>query len=208
MPVLSCIYLFQHKDRRDVEGNPVCGSGEILTKGGNVAPGYYTMDDRITEVFTDDGWCHPGRIGQSVSDGSIRIVDRKKNLVKLKSGEYVALERMEMINGNSDFVDVVAGAEAFGVVLVPPEADTLGGKDGDRDGNKVGTVVGANDGGMVGDDTGNEDDGDGRGKNVDGNDELKPKDKEEEDDDVDGDEEAIDDDNDEEDDIRESLYSR
>lgn len=44
-----------------------------------------------------------------MSDGSIRIVDRKKNLVKLKGGEYIAIERMEMTFGNSSFVDAIAG---------------------------------------------------------------------------------------------------
>lgn len=96
-------------DRKDVDGNPVWGRGEILVKGSNVTSGYYMMPDKTREVYSDDGWFATGDIGQFLIDGSVRIVDRKKNLVKLKSGEYVALEKMEMVYGNSSFVDAIAG---------------------------------------------------------------------------------------------------
>jgi len=59
--------------------------------------------------WTEDGWFHTGDIGQFMSDGSLRIVDRKKNLVKLKGGEYIAIENMEMTYGNSSFVDAIGG---------------------------------------------------------------------------------------------------
>jgi long-chain acyl-CoA synthetase len=63
----------------------------------------------VSFVGKENGWFHTGDIGQYMSDGSIRIVDRKKNLVKLKGGEYIALEKMEMTYGNSSFVDAIAG---------------------------------------------------------------------------------------------------
>lgn len=96
-------------DRFDVEGNPVFGRGEIVVRGANISCGYYMMPEKTREDFKEDGWFHSGDIGQFMSDGSIRIVDRKKNLVKLKGGEYVAFEKMEMTYGNSIFVDAVAG---------------------------------------------------------------------------------------------------
>lgn len=96
-------------DRFDVDGNPVFGRGEIVARGPSIASGYYKMEDKTKEDFRDDGWFHTGDIGQYMSDGSIRIVDRKKNLVKLKGGEYIALEKMEATYGNSSFVDAVAG---------------------------------------------------------------------------------------------------
>jgi long-chain acyl-CoA synthetase len=96
-------------DTVDVEGNKVWGRGEILARGTNISCGYYMMPDKTKEDFQSDGWFHTGDIGQFMSDGSIRIVDRKKNLVKLKGGEYIALEKMEMTFGNSSFVDAIAG---------------------------------------------------------------------------------------------------
>lgn len=96
-------------DRKDVDGNDILGRGEICTRGGQVTSGYYMQEDKTKEEFRDDGWFHTGDIGQFMSDGSIRIVDRKKNLVKLKGGEYIALEQMESVYGGSNFVDAIAG---------------------------------------------------------------------------------------------------
>lgn len=68
------------------------------------------MPDKTKEEFEEDtGFFHTGDIGQFMSDGSLRIVDRKKNLVKLKGGEYIAVENMEMTYGNSKFVDAALG---------------------------------------------------------------------------------------------------
>jgi len=100
---------YMSTDRHDVYGNPVWGRGEVLVKGTNISLGYYMQPDATKEVYQDDGFFQTGDIGQFMSDGSVRVVDRKKNLVKLKGGEYIALEKMEMTYGNSKFVDAVAG---------------------------------------------------------------------------------------------------
>jgi long-chain acyl-CoA synthetase len=96
-------------DRKDVAGNFVFGRGEVLTRGNSVTKGYYMMQSATDEAWEADGWFHTGDIGQFMADGSIRIVDRKKNLVKLKGGEYIAVENMEMSYGNSSFVDAING---------------------------------------------------------------------------------------------------
>ena len=96
-------------DRKDVNGNPVFGRGEVWVRGAVVSLGYYMMPEKTREDFDEDGWFHTGDIGQFASDGSVQIVDRKKNLIKLKGGEYIAVENMEMTYGNCRFVDAVAG---------------------------------------------------------------------------------------------------
>jgi len=100
---------YLNTDTRDVDGNKVFGRGEVLVKGNSVSLGYYRMPDKTKEVFGADGFFSTGDIGQFMEDGSIRIVDRVKNLVKLKGGEYIAIENMEMTYGNSSFVDAISG---------------------------------------------------------------------------------------------------
>ena len=100
---------YMSTDKRDVDGNVIHGRGEIMIRGPSISLGYYTMPEKTKEVFRDDGFFMTGDIGQFMDDGSIRIVDRVKNLVKLKGGEYIAIEKMEMTYGNSKFVDAIAG---------------------------------------------------------------------------------------------------
>jgi len=75
--------------------------GEIYIGGGNVAQGYYKMPDKTDEEFFTDvegrRWFKTGDIGQIEEDGTLRIVDRKKDLVKLQFGEYVSLGKVESV---------------------------------------------------------------------------------------------------------------
>jgi len=96
-------------DRVDSKGNPILGRGEVLIRGNTISLGYYCMPEKTKEEFDSDGWFHTGDIGQFADDGSLQIVDRKKNLIKLKGGEYIAVENMEMVYGNSKFVDAATG---------------------------------------------------------------------------------------------------
>jgi len=78
--------------------------GEICVRGPQVSLGYYKQEDKTREEYRANGWFHTGDIGRRNEDGSLSVVDRKKNLVKLDTGEYIALEKLETIYGNSPFV--------------------------------------------------------------------------------------------------------
>lgn len=78
--------------------------GEILLRGASITSGYYKREDLTKETFTDDGWFMTGDIGQFNPDGTLSIIDRKKNLVKLSGGEYIAVEKLETVYSSCNLV--------------------------------------------------------------------------------------------------------
>eukprot|EP00960_Hanusia_phi_P033133 750298-Hanusia_phi.AAC.3 len=100
---------YRTTDVLNANGEPCLGRGEVLIGGNVVTSGYYKMPKETKEAYLPGGYFATGDIGEWTPDGSLKIVDRKKNLVKLKGGEYVAIEHMEMKFNNSVFVDALAG---------------------------------------------------------------------------------------------------
>ncbi|KAK4058292.1 long-chain fatty acid-CoA ligase [Microbotryomycetes sp. JL221] len=70
--------------------------GEVWIRGPSVMKGYYQRDD-LTKETMKDGWLNTGDIARINEDGTVSLIDRKKNLVKLSGGEYIALERLESV---------------------------------------------------------------------------------------------------------------
>ncbi|XP_049868981.1 long-chain-fatty-acid--CoA ligase 4 isoform X2 [Pectinophora gossypiella] len=72
--------------------------GEIVIGGESVAEGYYKNPEKTREEFVElNGrrWFRSGDIAELHHDGCIKIIDRKKDLVKLQAGEYVSLGKVE-----------------------------------------------------------------------------------------------------------------
>ncbi|KDE07555.1 hypothetical protein MVLG_02226 [Microbotryum lychnidis-dioicae p1A1 Lamole] len=78
--------------------------GEICVRGPSITKGYYKNEEETKRTIDEDGWMHTGDIGQWNPDGTLSLIDRKKNLVKLSGGEYIALERLESIYKSSQYV--------------------------------------------------------------------------------------------------------
>ncbi|GAA5949926.1 hypothetical protein JCM21900_005526 [Sporobolomyces salmonicolor] len=102
--------------------------GEVWVRGPSVTKGYYKRDDLTAEAWTEDGWFKTGDVGQWNKDGTLSIIDRKKNLVKLSGGEYIALERLESVYKSSPYVaNIMVHADSSAsrpmAVVFPHEAN-------------------------------------------------------------------------------------
>ncbi|PHH90078.1 hypothetical protein CDD83_4586 [Cordyceps sp. RAO-2017] len=71
--------------------------GEVLVRGPSIFREYYKNADETAKTLEPDGWFHTGDIGELDAMGRLRIIDRKKNVMKLSQGEYISPERIENV---------------------------------------------------------------------------------------------------------------
>ena len=73
------------------DGTPVAPNdkevGEIIVRGPTITPGYWKQPEATAEAFSN-GWFHTGDLAVMNGNGSINIVDRKKDVI-LTGGETV-----------------------------------------------------------------------------------------------------------------------
>lgn len=72
--------------------------GEIVVGGDAVALGYYKNEELTEECFKEENgvrWFYTGDIAEVHPDGCFKIIDRKKDLLKLQYGEYISLGKVE-----------------------------------------------------------------------------------------------------------------
>jgi long-chain acyl-CoA synthetase len=76
--------------------------GKMWIRGTGVIDGYYQNNKETAETITSDGWLKTGDIGEFDSRGHVKLIDRKKNLIKMLNGEYIALEKLESVYRSND----------------------------------------------------------------------------------------------------------
>uniref|UniRef100_A0A8C0FB11 Arachidonate--CoA ligase n=1 Tax=Bubo bubo TaxID=30461 RepID=A0A8C0FB11_BUBBB len=103
--------------------------GEVCIKGPNVFKGYLKDPEKTAEAIDKDGWLHTGDIGKWLPNGTLKIIDRKKNIFKLAQGEYIAPEKIENVYIRSAPVAQVfvhgESLRSFLIGIVVPDPETL-----------------------------------------------------------------------------------
>ncbi len=104
--------------RADTVGTPspdveidIAENGEVMYRSPGVFVGYYKNDKATKETKTKDGWVHTGDAGFIDNEGHLRIIDRAKDVGKLKDGSLFAPKYIE---NKLKFFPNIKEAVAFG----------------------------------------------------------------------------------------------
>ncbi len=102
----------------DTVGTPAPGveikiaeSGEVMYRSPGVFQSYYKNPDATAETKTEDGWVHTGDAGYFDEDGHLKIIDRAKDVGKLKNGTMFA---PKFIENKLKFFPQIKEAVVFG----------------------------------------------------------------------------------------------
>ena len=111
-----------HEARADTVGVPCEGveiklsdTGEILVKSPGLLKEYYKNPKATAEVLTADGWYHTSDAGFIDASGHLKIIDRVKDVGRIKGGSYDgAMFAPKYVENKLKFFSFIKEAVAYG----------------------------------------------------------------------------------------------
>jgi len=135
----SSVFLCIQKDgtvRPDTVGTPIkdveiriAEDGEVLFRSPGAFQNYYKNPEATAETKRPDGWVHTGDSGFFDSDGQLKILDRARDVGRLKNGELFA---PKFVENKLKFFPFIKEVVAFGddrpfvTVLINIDLDAVG----------------------------------------------------------------------------------
>jgi fatty acid CoA ligase FadD9 len=103
--------------------------GELLVKSENSTPGYYKRPEVTAEAFDEDGYYRTGDVMAEIAPDHVVYVDRRKNVLKLANGEFVAVANLEAVFSAAPLVRqifVYGNSErSYLLAVIVPTAEAL-----------------------------------------------------------------------------------
>lgn len=82
--------------------------GELWIRGPQVMQGYWQKDSDTEEVLSSEGWFKTGDFVQQDSEGYIKIVDRKKDMILVSGFNVIPGEIEDYVNTHKDVLESAA----------------------------------------------------------------------------------------------------
>jgi fatty acid CoA ligase FadD9 len=103
--------------------------GELLVKSASTTPGYYKRPEATAEVFDEDGYYRTGDVMAEIGPDHLVYVDRRKNVLKLAQGEFVAVANLEAVFGTAPLVRQIFiygnSERSYLLAVIVPTQDAL-----------------------------------------------------------------------------------
>lgn len=101
--------------------------GELLVRGPTVFKGYYN-NDKATQETIVDGWLHTGDVAEQHPDGSLSIIDRKKDIIISAGGKNLSPSVIENQLKTSPYIKeciVIGDQRKYVAALIQLDYDTV-----------------------------------------------------------------------------------